>query len=79
MLIRLSSLLLIAAAVLAAQPYQPTWESLDSRPSLLKSVTLLGASAPLNWKARNGSVVIDLPEMPEDLMKQPAWVLKLRK
>jgi len=45
----------------------------------LKSVALLGTSAPVRWKARGGSVTIDLPEMPEDLMKQPAWVLKLSK
>jgi alpha-L-fucosidase len=45
----------------------------------LGSVALLGTSARMRWKARNGSVVIDLPELPENLLKQPAWVLKLRK
>ncbi len=45
----------------------------------LKSVSLLGSSAALHWSARGGSVKVDLPEVPEDLMKQPAWVLKLSK
>jgi alpha-L-fucosidase len=45
----------------------------------LGSVALLGTSARMRWKARNGSVVIDLPELPENLLKQPAWVLKLSK
>jgi alpha-L-fucosidase len=43
------------------------------------SVALLGTSAAVRWKAHDGAVAIDLPEMPEDLMKQPAWVLKLSK
>ena len=45
--------------------------------SKLKSVALVGSSAPVKWKAQGGSVALDLPEVPEDLMRQPAWVLKL--
>ena len=43
----------------------------------LKSVTLLGYATPLRYKASGNSVSIDLPELPEDLMTQPAWSLKL--
>jgi alpha-L-fucosidase len=45
--------------------------------SQVKSVRLLGSTAVLPFKAQAGSVSIDLPEMPEQLMGQPAWVLKL--
>jgi hypothetical protein len=43
----------------------------------LKSVMLLGSTAALKFKAQGKTVTIDLPEVPEDLMGQPAWVLKL--
>ncbi len=43
----------------------------------VKSVTLLGSAAPLRFKAGKGSVAVDLPELGEDLMGQPAWVLKI--
>lgn len=43
----------------------------------LKSVALLGSTAPLHFTERAGSVTIDLPELPEQLLGQPAWVLKL--
>jgi hypothetical protein len=42
----------------------------------IKSVTLLGNASPLHWKANGNSVLIELPDMPEKLMAQPAWVLK---
>ena len=42
-----------------------------------KSVSLLGTTAPLIFETRGNAVTIDLPEVPEDLMSQPAWVLKL--
>jgi alpha-L-fucosidase len=41
------------------------------------SVTLLGVTAPLRFKAGAGSVTVELPELPEELLPQPAWVLKL--
>jgi alpha-L-fucosidase len=43
----------------------------------LKSVALLGSPAQLHFKAQAGTVTIDLPELPEQLLGQPAWVLKL--
>ena len=43
----------------------------------LKSVALLGSTAPLHFKTQAGAVTIDLPEVPEQLLGQPAWVLKL--
>ena len=42
-----------------------------------KSVTLLGAAQPLRFQAAGGSVTIELPDLPEELLAQPAWVLKL--
>ena len=41
-----------------------------------KSVSLLGSSAPLKFKAVKESILVDLPDMPEELMQQPAWVLR---
>jgi alpha-L-fucosidase len=43
----------------------------------VKSATLLGSAAPLRFKAASGGVSLDLPELPEELTQQPAWVLKL--
>jgi alpha-L-fucosidase len=43
----------------------------------VKSVTLLGSAAPLKFKAVEGGVAVDLPGLPEDLVQQAAWVLKL--
>ncbi len=43
----------------------------------VKSVTLLGSPAPLKFKAIQGGVSIELPDLPEDLLQQPAWVLKV--
>jgi alpha-L-fucosidase len=43
-----------------------------------KAVTLLGNAAPLPFKSGAGSVTVELPELPEELLAQPAWVLKLR-
>ncbi|MCC6393961.1 MAG: alpha-L-fucosidase, partial [Bryobacterales bacterium] len=43
----------------------------------VKSVTLLGSPAALKFKTAKGGVSVELPEMPEDLMRQPAWVLKV--
>jgi alpha-L-fucosidase len=43
----------------------------------VKSVALLGSTAPLKFKSQGNAVTVDLPEVPEDLMGQPAWVLKL--
>ncbi|HEY3443807.1 MAG TPA: alpha-L-fucosidase [Paludibaculum sp.] len=43
----------------------------------VRAVALLGANAPLKFTAENGGVSIELPELPEELLRQPAWVLKL--
>jgi len=43
----------------------------------VKSVTLLGSSAPLRFYKTGNSVTVDLPELPGELWSQPAWVLKL--
>jgi alpha-L-fucosidase len=43
----------------------------------VKSVTLLGSTAPLKFKAAQGGVSVELPDLPEGLLQQPAWVLKM--
>ena len=43
----------------------------------VQSVTLLGSTAAIKFKAQANTVTVELPEVPEDLMGQPAWVLKL--
>ena len=42
-----------------------------------KSVTMLGMASPLTFKATKGSISVDLPELPEALLAQPSWVLKV--
>jgi hypothetical protein len=42
-----------------------------------KSVTLLGSTAPLRFVVTKGGVSITLPDLPEELLPQPAWVLKV--
>lgn len=43
----------------------------------VKAVALLGSPSPLRFTAGGDGVSIDLPEVPEALRAQPAWVLKL--
>ncbi len=43
----------------------------------VKSVSLLGSDAKVEFHSRRGGVEISLPELPEDLLGQPAWVLKV--
>jgi alpha-L-fucosidase len=45
--------------------------------SSAKSVELLGSSTPLKFKGSSGRLSIQLPELPEDLRQQPAWVLRI--
>lgn len=45
--------------------------------SRIKSATLLGDSQPLRFQAQGNALAIDLTPVPEELMAQPAWVLKL--
>jgi alpha-L-fucosidase len=42
-----------------------------------KTVTLLGSAALLKFRATALGVVVDLPELPEELQTQPMWVLKV--
>ena len=42
-----------------------------------KSISLLGSTATLKWKASGGAVTVDLPDLPEELLAQPMWVLKI--
>ena len=42
-----------------------------------KAITLLGATPPLKWKAAGATVVVDLPDLPDSLLGQPLWVLKI--
>ncbi len=42
-----------------------------------KSVNLLGSRTPLKFRASNGGLLIQLPDLPEDLRQQPAWVLRI--
>ncbi|MBI4908666.1 MAG: alpha-L-fucosidase [Acidobacteria bacterium] len=43
----------------------------------IQAATLLGSGAKLAFKASARGVTIEMPEVPEELMRQPAWVLKL--
>jgi alpha-L-fucosidase len=43
----------------------------------VKSVTLLGPGTVLKFKAAPVGVAVQLPELPEELRAQPAWVLKI--
>lgn len=43
----------------------------------VKNASLLGAAGALKVHGVKGGVRVSLPEMPEDLMRQPAWVIKL--
>jgi alpha-L-fucosidase len=43
----------------------------------VKSVALLGSPAQIKYKAGATGAVIDLPDLPDALLHQPAWVLKL--
>jgi hypothetical protein len=40
-------------------------------------VALLGSAAPVKFQAAHGGVAVELPDLPEALLPQPAWVLKL--
>jgi alpha-L-fucosidase len=43
----------------------------------VKSVALLGSPEALKFKTSNAAISIELPELPEALLAQPAWVLKV--
>jgi hypothetical protein len=37
---------------------------------------LLGVASPVRFQSAAHTVTVDLPELPEELLAQPAWVLK---
>ena len=43
----------------------------------VKSASLLGLRTPLRFATRAGAVTVELPDLPDELLRQPAWVLKL--
>src|SRR2546430_10806689 len=60
----------------------PQWSGLNlviKDLSAAKSVVLLGSSTPLKTKNAKTGLSIELPDLPEDLHQQPAWVLKISK
>jgi hypothetical protein len=42
----------------------------------VKGASLLGGGA-LQYKQAKAGVTVELPELPEELLAQPAWVVKL--
>jgi hypothetical protein len=43
----------------------------------VKVVSLLGSAASVKFKTEGSGVQIELPELSDQLMRQPAWVLKV--
>jgi alpha-L-fucosidase len=43
----------------------------------VKSVSLLGSATPLKFKASKAGALVTLPDLPDELRSQPAWVLKI--
>jgi alpha-L-fucosidase len=43
----------------------------------VKSVALLGGPASLRFTKAGTSITVELPDLPEELLGQPAWVLRL--
>jgi alpha-L-fucosidase len=43
----------------------------------VKAVTLLGSAEALKFKAAGSGTEIELPRLPDELLHQPAWVLKV--
>jgi len=42
-----------------------------------ESVHLLGSDASLKFKVSKSGTLVELPELPEELRQQPAWVLRV--
>ncbi len=58
----------------------PRWSGRDlllKDVTSVKSVSLLGSTTPLKFKASKAGLSVALPDLPEDLRRQPAWVLKI--
>ena len=43
-----------------------------------KSVQLFGSDTPLKFSVSKGGVAVELPDLPENLRQQPAWVLDIQ-
>jgi alpha-L-fucosidase len=59
----------------------PRWPghsfTLKEGPLKPKSIALLGAAAPLKWKAAAGRIAVQMPEIDDELIRQPMWVLRI--
>jgi alpha-L-fucosidase len=49
----------------------------DAAAKGVKAVSLLGSTAPVRFTATGTTATVDLPDLPEELLGQPAWVLKI--
>lgn len=67
------------SAVFAILPRWPGARFVWKDAAALKptAITLLGAPGTLKFVKRGSTIVIDLPALPEGLLAQPAWTLKL--
>lgn len=66
------------ADLFAILPRWPGREFTVKEPGLKpKSVTLLGSDAPLRWKAAPAGIVVTLPELSDELLRQPMWTLRI--
>ena len=63
--------------VFAILPRWPDKKFLLRDVSGVKAVELLGSSGALKFKKAGSGVEIELPELPNALLDQPAWVLKV--
>ncbi len=63
--------------VYAILPRWPGRRFVVKQVSGVRSAALLGSASPLAFTAEGDGVSIELPEVPEALRAQPAWVLKL--
>ena len=63
--------------VYAILPQWPGHTVLLKDLSQVQSAHLLGSDTPLKFKVSKAGVLVDLPELPETLRQQPAWVLRL--
>ncbi|HEY1159148.1 MAG TPA: alpha-L-fucosidase [Terracidiphilus sp.] len=45
----------------------------------VKAVTLVGLAGALKFRTVGGGVEIELPDLPDALLRQPAWVLRVRR
>jgi alpha-L-fucosidase len=63
--------------VFAILPRWPGKKFLLKAVSGVKAVELLGFAGALKFRTAGSGVEIELPELPNTLLHQPAWVLKV--